>query len=187
MNIAAPLSKRQEILKSASVVVHREGAANLTLAAVAKEAGISKGGLLYHFPNKDSLIQAMVTELMDQFAQSLQRRVEEDPNPCGKWCRAYAEEIFTHFGELVEESAGLLAAISIDQEKLKPIQKRYATWMKYMEQDGTDHIASAIIRLAADGLRFNALFGMPTVRGEEREKVMEALLRLTGRMEDDIS
>ncbi len=185
MNNGIAMSKRQEIIRSAAIIVHREGAAKLTLAAVAKEAGISKGGLLYHFPNKDSLIQAMVTELMDQFAENLERRVERDPNPQGRWCRAYAQEVFTHFGELMESNAGLLAAVSNDQEKLQPVRERYSMWMKRMEQDGTDRIASIIIRLAADGLKFNALFGIPTVQGEERMQVMEALLLATGQMEDE--
>ena len=44
---------RKSILEAASRVTAREGALNLTLEAVAKEAGVSKGGLLYHFPAAD--------------------------------------------------------------------------------------------------------------------------------------
>ena len=38
-----------------------------TLDAVAKRAGVSKGGLLYHFPNKEALITAML-ERLDRLA-----------------------------------------------------------------------------------------------------------------------
>ena len=48
------------MLDAAEVVVVRQGIANLTLDAVAAEAGLSKGGLLHHFPSKDRLIEAMV-------------------------------------------------------------------------------------------------------------------------------
>ena len=34
-----------------------------TLDAVAKRAGVSKGGLLYHFPNKEALITATLERL----------------------------------------------------------------------------------------------------------------------------
>ena len=179
------LSKRHEILKSASVVVNREGVANLTLAAVAKEAGISKGGLLYHFPSKDSLIQAMVTELMDHLTERLQQRVEQDPNPNGRWSRAYAQEVFTCFGELVEANAGLLAAISTNRDMLEPVQQRYFLWKENMEEDGIDPIYSMIIRLAADGLKFNALFGMPTLQGDQRKNVLQALIQLTSGHEEE--
>ncbi|MDQ0063824.1 AcrR family transcriptional regulator [Paenibacillus harenae] len=53
-------SKRHLILFAASTIVKTLGAEKLTLEAVAKEAGISKGGLLHHFPNKQALINAMV-------------------------------------------------------------------------------------------------------------------------------
>ena len=47
---------REKLLQSASQVVVEKGVDALTLAAVAKQAGVSKGGLLYHFPNKNALI-----------------------------------------------------------------------------------------------------------------------------------
>ena len=44
-------SKKQYILESAANIVNRQGTDYLTLDAVAKEASISKGGLLYHVKN----------------------------------------------------------------------------------------------------------------------------------------
>ena len=38
----------------------RDGVSAMTLEAVAREAGLSKGGLLYHFASKDELIAAML-------------------------------------------------------------------------------------------------------------------------------
>ena len=51
---------RDRMLDAAEVVVTRHGIANLTLDAVAAEAGMSKGGLLHHFPSKDRLVDALV-------------------------------------------------------------------------------------------------------------------------------
>ena len=44
------------ILDAAQRVAGREGAGNLTLDKVACECGLSKGGLLYNFPNKEALL-----------------------------------------------------------------------------------------------------------------------------------
>src|SRR3954466_14733340 len=52
---------RARLLDAASAVVRRDGAQALTLDAVAAEAGVSKGGLLYHFRSKHELLEAMVT------------------------------------------------------------------------------------------------------------------------------
>ena len=53
-------SLTDRVLDAAEAVVVRQGIGNLTLDAVASEAGISKGGLLHHFASKDRLIEAMV-------------------------------------------------------------------------------------------------------------------------------
>jgi len=47
---------QQSIIAAARRIVQRDGVAHLTIEAVAREAGFSKGGVLYHFPTKDSLI-----------------------------------------------------------------------------------------------------------------------------------
>ena len=50
---------RQQIIHAAFALIRREGVARLTIEAVAQEAGLSKGGVLYHFRSKEALIQAM--------------------------------------------------------------------------------------------------------------------------------
>src|SRR5207247_887564 len=49
-----------KLLDAAEAVVVRQGISNLTLDAVAAEAGMSKGGLLHHFRTKDRLVEALV-------------------------------------------------------------------------------------------------------------------------------
>ena len=51
---------RQRILDAARAVAYDVGPAHLSLDAVAERAGVSKGGLLYHFPTKQALLQAIV-------------------------------------------------------------------------------------------------------------------------------
>lgn len=50
---------RGALLDAAERVVLRDGAGQLTMDAVAAEAGVSKGGVLYAFPSKDALIDAL--------------------------------------------------------------------------------------------------------------------------------
>ena len=44
---------------------NREGLLAMTLDRIAEEAGVSKGGLLYHFPSKDELIVALLTHFVN--------------------------------------------------------------------------------------------------------------------------
>ena len=61
-----PPSTRDTILDAAQQIAANKGAGHVTLDAVAKESGLSKGGVLYHFPNKDSLINSMLQRLIQQ-------------------------------------------------------------------------------------------------------------------------
>ena len=58
---------KRRILDASERVVLRDGVGHLTLEAAATEAGLSKGGVLYHFPTRDSLVAAMVTRIIEQF------------------------------------------------------------------------------------------------------------------------
>ena len=53
-----PVRLHRQLLESAAMIAGRDGIAALSLNAVAREAGVSKGGLLHHFPNKQALIFA---------------------------------------------------------------------------------------------------------------------------------
>ncbi|HWV20566.1 MAG TPA: TetR/AcrR family transcriptional regulator [Devosia sp.] len=64
---------RGALLDAAERVVLRDGAGQLTMDAVAAEAGVSKGGVLYAFPSKDALIDALFARVfaaMDAIAEA---------------------------------------------------------------------------------------------------------------------
>ena len=58
---------RTRLLDAAAGIVAQSGAANLTIDAVAENAGLSKGGVLYHFPSKKALLQGMLERIMEEF------------------------------------------------------------------------------------------------------------------------
>ncbi|MFE6480257.1 TetR/AcrR family transcriptional regulator [Streptomyces rochei] len=60
-------SKRTHILEAAARLVEREGVKSVTFDSVAAEAGLTKGGLLYHFASRDDLVQAIHQHLADQW------------------------------------------------------------------------------------------------------------------------
>ncbi|MEJ7649442.1 MAG: TetR family transcriptional regulator [Nakamurella sp.] len=53
---------RDRILGALRVVLARGGSSAATLEAVAAEAAVSKGGLLYHFPTKQALYEGLVAQ-----------------------------------------------------------------------------------------------------------------------------
>ena len=57
---APPPDAPTRILDAAEAIVRRAGVAALTLEAAAREAGVSKGGLLYHYGSKEALLTGLL-------------------------------------------------------------------------------------------------------------------------------
>lgn len=60
------------VLDAAERVVQRDGAVNLTISAVAGEAGVSKATVLYDFKTKHALVGAIVARQMEADERRLQ-------------------------------------------------------------------------------------------------------------------
>ena len=92
---AAPArSNRDKILDATVQVALRDGVMAMTLDAVAQEAGVSKGGLLYHFRSKDDLIAAMLVHFSTKVRGRLEEHIAADPNPRGRFIRAMVQTVF---------------------------------------------------------------------------------------------
>jgi AcrR family transcriptional regulator len=170
---------RTRLIEAAERVVAGDGVARLTLDAVARKADVSKGGLLYHFPNKDALISAMVLRWVDGFERDIGQRLEvEEAGALGSWARAYAGATFEP-GETQEtqsrELVALLAAIATDPALLEPLRRRFEAWQARAEDDGLDLALATLLRLAADGLWFADLFGLAPPAGELRGQVLREI------------
>ncbi|MBR2077249.1 MAG: TetR/AcrR family transcriptional regulator, partial [Exiguobacterium sp.] len=57
---------KQKLLDAATDIIMNHGVHQLTLDEVVKTAGVSKGGLLYHYPSKEALMTAMVERLQQE-------------------------------------------------------------------------------------------------------------------------
>jgi AcrR family transcriptional regulator len=158
---------RGRLLEAAGAVIRRDGAQSLTLDAVAAQAGVSKGGLLYHFGSKRELLDGLVERWLDEF----QRDIDEAGGtfPIG-YVRASD-------GAKAEE-AGLLAALIADPAVLTTVRERYATWQDRVVTEGGDPVEATVARLAADGLWLADLLGIAPPQGELRMRVLARLLEL---------
>ncbi|EGO64633.1 TetR/AcrR family transcriptional regulator [Acetonema longum] len=165
-----------QILKAAAEVINTEGVLSLTLEAVAKKAAVSKGGLLYHFPNKDALLEGMVDYLTQSFVHGIHSAVNADPCEKGKWIRAYTILTFTQIN--AEMNTAFLAAAATNPELLKSMAERFQALHVHIENDNIDPILATIVRLAADGMYFNQLYGMD-LQEDIREKILDQLITLT--------
>ncbi|GGJ23376.1 TetR/AcrR family transcriptional regulator [Deinococcus roseus] len=171
-----PVDTRTQILDAAYRLIQKSGAATLTIEAVAKEAGLSKGGVLYHFSSKQKLIEGMLEASLNHFEQEMQKHPQEGP---GARTRAYLEATFD-FPAVPEIPSAIMAAIATDASYLKIYQERYQIWQAELNQDGLSAERAMLLRLAADGLWMADIFGLSAPAGEARERLRAEMLKLAG-------
>ena len=166
---------RRKLLDAATAVVRRDGARALTLDAVAAEAGVSKGGLLYHFKTKRDLLDGMLEGWLEEFEAEIEAAGEG--NFAAGWVRASDVS-----GWAAPERAtewGFLAAMVEEPATLERVRERYAGFMARLAASGDDPSRATLARLAADGLWLADLLGLAPPTGELRERVIERMIDLT--------
>lgn len=154
------------VLDAAETVVVRQGIGNLTLDAVAAEAGISKGGLLHHFPNKDRLIQAMVSRCAQQWQQCALGAYEaEAPGP-GRMARALLsrlDDAQEWTDQCRQSSSAVFAALVQNPQLIEPMRQVYSEIRERLASDGLPPGIGDTLIAAMDGLWLNRVLGLATV------------------------
>ena len=158
-------ASRETLLAAAESVILEKGVAHLTLDAVAALAGISKGGLLYHYASKEALVVALVEKLVQSIEVDLQRAYEAEPEGPGRMIRAMIVESACRIGgerlaRREQVGVALLAAAGSNPELLTPMRKVFQQWMADLKGDGLPPGIPLLIAAALDGLTFWNLFGL---------------------------
>jgi AcrR family transcriptional regulator len=173
------IATRERLLDAAADVLLTSGAENVTLIAVAERAGVSKGGLLHHFPNKKTLVAALVDRLVNQFDKAL-RTAGTEP---GAATRAYLVGTLRPTASTVGAAtdrlaAALLAATLIEPGSLSPLRRTYDDWQRRLENDGIDPAVATAVRLAVDGWWLVRLLDLAPPKGALHEQTYALLTRL---------
>ena len=172
---------RRSVLAAAAEIVVRDGAAKLTLDAVAERCGLSKGGILHHFSTKDSLISAMIEDVVGQFETDLQRNMQGESGP-GSFARAFLRACLDREGivtRTLKVSAGIVAAVAINTQLLAPLRTRYDEWSARLEHDGIDPAIAELVRSAADGLWLGNVLELGSTSAALRKRMFAKLIELT--------
>jgi AcrR family transcriptional regulator len=170
--VARP-SRRTQLLDAAVAVIRREGAAALTLDAVAAESGVSKGGVLYHFASKRALIDGLLGRWLDDFEE----RLDAGGDPLAAYVRAC--DLSDAGADRTASEFGMLAGMIEEPRVLEATRERQAGWMERMLAGAADPVDAWLVRLAADGLWYSDLLGVAPPQGDDRRRLIARLLALS--------
>lgn len=175
------MSTREQIIDAALSVVRSQGVSALTLDEAARLAGISKGGVLYHFKSKEALIQGMVARLSSQCESLQQAHYDQlSPGP-NRWARALVATSFDPAAPTMDPAGcALLAAIATNPSLLEPLEGTIDTAFRRLTEDSQDPSMALLVALAMDGLWLHRLVGSPVMDETRRLAIREKALELLG-------
>lgn len=157
-----------DILAAAREVTARHGAGKLTIDSVAREIGMSKGGVLYNFPSKQALLSALLQDLIEEHLVSMSEIDQAKPNAT---LRGHLHSLAASNNLKENLSMAILATAAENPELLDPLRNMIESDHQKATSQSTDPIGAHVILAALDGLRFQQLLRMPPYDTKTRDAI----------------
>src|SRR5690606_314330 len=172
--------EQDDILDAAEAVVVRDGAAHLTLDAVAAAAGISKASVIYDYKTKQQLIKAVIER----------RRALEEERICsasaglGEVAGAPIHGMIAAAATAAQDEMravgiNLAGAVAQDSELRKPVaefyQEKIATVMETIKDNSRGGLLAFLALEGLKALEWNEFHCWPD---HERQRMLREIARL---------
>ncbi|MGC5010447.1 TetR/AcrR family transcriptional regulator [Streptosporangium sp. DT93] len=169
---------RRAILDAAERIFTERGA-QVSLADIAAAAGVTKGGLMHHFPTRDALLRGVCERCVARMWEEVRAHVDISENRPGKFTRGYVRALTGDSAYLAKafSPTGLIAVLGvvIPDEELNRRDAR--AWNAAFEADGLPPGRTLAIRFAAEGLA--TALSSPYLTPEQLAVARAELLALT--------
>lgn len=160
-----PGATRQRILEAAEALAREAGPSNLSLDAVAAEAGVSKGGLLYHFPSKRALFEGLVEHHLSKTDDALQSR--ERTGAPDAVISGYIEQFRQDMACHRPPPASLLAVLVENPGLLEPVRRHQRDFLERIRTNAADPEFATVAFLVVNALRSMELLGTDMLDDDE--------------------
>ncbi|MDN2566496.1 TetR/AcrR family transcriptional regulator [Aquibium sp. A9E412] len=169
---------RERLLDAAEEIVTQSGAAALTIDAVARAAGVTKGGVQYAFGSKEALIQAMF-DRWDQTYEAIFRSMAGPDATPAQAVRAHVEGIYGSDDNAHAKAASLLAALIRTPEHLAATRAWYRQRIAALDLDREEDRRARLAFLAAEGAFMLRFFGLMEIDEAEWRDIFADIRRFT--------
>ena len=177
---AAPArSARDRILDAFEDLLAEQSERAATLEAVAARAGVSKGGLLYHFASKDALVDGVLERFAADLAQDIEHMRAAPDGPVSYFLRTSIpsdnrlERVIVAIARLAQASDARASDALADAQRL---------WLSELEAVVGDRMVARTIMLIGDGMYYNSAL-LPAANAVLRDETdVQQLIALVERL-----
>jgi len=138
-----------QILTATVAVIEKVGVHKLTIDMVAAEAGISKGGILHHFPAKTVLVVAAIRRDIEKLVEEIEETARST--------RTFAEALAIHARQIAREKGGVSPALLVASvefpEAAEAVRTMFSALMHRVANDrAVDSVERTLFLFAAFGI-----------------------------------
>jgi AcrR family transcriptional regulator len=154
---------RTLVLTAAAEAMVERGT-GVSIDHIARRAGVSKGGLLHHFANRDALIVALVGDSHRRLRESVLDNLDLSENTPGKLLRAYVRTLTSGPEAAMQffTAAPTWAGICQVPEVVAIAAEDARWWAENFAADGLSAERILVVRRAAEGLAMAVAYGDET-------------------------
>ncbi|MET1033978.1 MAG: TetR/AcrR family transcriptional regulator [Arthrobacter sp.] len=176
--MSRPPAAREKILDAYCDLLRRDGERAATMDSTAALAGVSKGGLLYHFKSKDALAEAVVERLL-----AAAERDQAVMATAGEGASRYFVRTSLQSGSDLDTtySAVVRLAAGAYEPAVRALDTVHRGWLELIQREVGDPHAAGAIMLMGEGLYYHSTLPGTWSRGTFVESLDE-LLRQVDRL-----
>jgi AcrR family transcriptional regulator len=158
-------SQRDQIVRAYVDHVVSHGPDAVTLEAVATRAGVSKGGLLYHFGSKDALLAGFLDWVRsltdDDIAAARAAAASGEESVARYYLRTSADDPLRE-GAMFRSMVALLSLAGSEEAAAVAARDVMTTWRDVLADETGDDLTGDLIAALGDGIYLRAIAGEPS-------------------------
>ena len=135
-------NRRDEILRAAQDIFHRQGYANTSLDDIARAVGIKREGVYYYFPNRTQILITIIKPLGLQLRDRVREILASDATPEQKICQTVENHLMRFENRFAESKITLRDDYFAENEdvlaEMQPIWDEYEKLWIGIIREGQD-------------------------------------------------
>ncbi|MBR0810172.1 TetR family transcriptional regulator [Bradyrhizobium diazoefficiens] len=168
---------RNAALEAAIAIVARDGPGRLTLDAIARESGLSKGGVMHQFRTKEAVLKALLERQLAHFEEFSTRYMAKVSATSANPHLATQLATIREAASSPNSAALALVAVMVENPRLMALpREREAERMAAIKDEATDPDLAMLRWAGAMGLLLSSLFGMSPLSKNEHQRLFARLL-----------
>ena len=160
----------KQLILDVATEIGAEDWSRVTFQAIAEKAGISKGGIIHHFKNKEELLDELVKQSLSDLTAWVQQYKLDNQSDDG--ALAYLSAILTNeSNKKYRDTMRIIIQATMTNESYR---LSWDDWYKknIMPADGNLSVESMIVLFLAEGIWYSENIGFSQVNQKDKLKML---------------